>query len=226
VDLLARELANYRRDWSDADLTPLSALPNELVLTDDAWQRHCAAAEADLRQAARDGLVESRGAGKKLTVRSACFDALLQRPTKAYPEWAGGYDVLPDDRAAQVQADRTTLANLRNAIQRTPLQRAADHAEPDASLERMLSGLVERMMSAMAVRWLDIRELEVVLGEVAEDFGEDPLKPVLRESLEGSKARLQSVNRQLTAHDKVLVLPEPSEADLDAMRRMVYGRTD
>jgi hypothetical protein len=226
VQLLARELAEYRRDWSDDDLEPLPGWQDELVLKDAAWQRHLARAEADLRQAAKDGLVESRGPGKKLTLRSASFDALLERPARAYPEWAGGYDVMPDERQAQVQADRTTLANLRDAIQRTPLQRSTTRPEPNASLANMLAGLVEQMMTVMAVRWLDIGELEVVLGEVAEDFGEDPLKPVLRASLEQSKQRLLAVHGQLKAHNKVLTLPEPTQDGLASLREVVNRRRD
>jgi hypothetical protein len=90
----------------------------------------------------------------------------------------------------------------------------------------MLAGLVEQMMTVMAVRWLDIRELEVVLDEVAEDFGEDPLKPVLRASLEQSKQRLLAVHRQLKAHNKVLTLPEPTQDGLASLREVVNRRRD
>ena len=218
VATMAHELAEYRRAWADDDM---HSLGGELVIKDDVWARLKREAESEIRQAVADGKLDARGAGKKLRVRSGSLDAWLGRETKTYHAWAGGYDVLPDERWAQVGADRKTLANLRYAIRRTPLQRSTAAPEEGASLANMIEGLEGRMMSAIAIRSLDIREVEIVVGEVAEDFGEDPLKPRWREVLETAKSTLLSVHRQLVAHNKVLELPQPSDDELNAMRALV-----
>ena len=220
VATLAYELAEYRRDWTNSDVRPVGGWSDEVVVKDDVWTRLKREAEAELRKAVEEGKLDARGRGKRLSIRSGSFDAWVGRRPRVFHEWAGGYDVLPDDREAQVEADRRTLANLRDAIRRTPLQRMGDDGE-GASLAAMMDGLIQRMMSLMALRWLDILQVETVIAEVAEDFGEDPLKPGTRAALDTAKATLLNIQCQLKAHNKVLVLSEPNEQDLDEMRSML-----
>ncbi len=225
VQLLASELAEYERAWRDEDLQQ-EAFGGGLVVKDDAWQRLKQEAETRIRAAVEAGELEARGTGKRLAVRSGSFDAWLGRPARAYPAWAAGYDVLPDDRAAQATADRSSLQHLQEAIQRTPLQRALTEPVEGASLTSLLDGMEQRIMVGLGVRWLEVCEVELVMDEVALEFGgEDPLKPASREALERSKATILSLHRQLAVHGEVLQLPEPDEEGLDATRRLVDTRS-
>jgi hypothetical protein len=91
----------------------------------------------------------------------------------------------------------------------------------------MMDGLVEKMMNIIALRSLEIRGLEVILDEVAGEFGgEDPLKPSPREGLETAKANIMQVHRQLAAAHQVLELPEPTAEALQEMRQFVYQVRD
>jgi hypothetical protein len=222
VSMLGIELADYRRAWSNDELEPMDGRAGQLVVRRDAWQRHCEQAEREIRDAVTAGALQARGSGKKLAVRSGAFDAWLGRPVKAYPLWAGGYEVLPDDRAAQVTSDRTTLSHLQDAIKRTPQERCGVDGADGVSLEAAMEGIVERIMTGIAVRWMDLRQVEIVMDEVAEDFGgEDPLKTNLREALVTSKEKLLQVRSEMAAGKKVIELQEPSEEDLELMRRLV-----
>lgn len=214
----AEEVVAYERAWSDADLRPLGPWPDELVLTDAAHVRLRGEAEARLRTAASTGAVDTKGRGAALRVRSGSLDAWLGRAPTVMPEWAGGYDVRPDDRAASVAADLTTLKNLRQSIDQAPFQRR----DAGISLSSTIAELEEAMMVSIAVRWLEILETEIVVDEVAGDFGgEDPLKPILRTALETSKQSLKHLHEALEAFGKVLVLPEVRPEGLEEMRLFV-----
>ena len=100
VATLATALATEQRAWVDDDLEEVGWTRERLV-RDEAWARLTAEAEREIRQAAKAGELESRGPGKALEVRAASFDAWAGRPLTLRPEWADGYEVLPDDRAIQ-----------------------------------------------------------------------------------------------------------------------------
>jgi hypothetical protein len=191
VGNLAREVAGWERAWSDDDLHQLGSWPDNLVVKDDVWERLCKEAEGRLREAVEAGELKAKGTGARLKIRWGSFDALLGRAPSAMPAWAAAYDVVPNERAAQAAADRTTLKHLRDAIERSPMERMAD----GPSLAQAIEDVRESLMFGISMRWLDICELETVLREVAEDFGgEDPLKLVLREVLEKSKQELEELH--------------------------------
>jgi len=100
VATLATALATEQRAWVDDDLEEVGWTRERLV-RDEAWARLTAEAEREIRQAPKARELASRGAGKALEVRAASFDAWAGRPLTLRPEWADGYEVLPDDRAIQ-----------------------------------------------------------------------------------------------------------------------------
>jgi hypothetical protein len=124
---LALELAEWERAWADGDLEPLGYWKDNRVIKDEAWIRLCKDAGHRLLVAALGGDLDSRGKAANLSIRRGSFEAWLGRQPKAHPEWAPAYEVVPDDRWAQAAADRKTLAHLKDAIERSPMQRM--HAE-------------------------------------------------------------------------------------------------
>lgn len=63
---------------------------------------------------------------------------------------------------------------------------------------------------------------EVVLDEVAKEFGgQDPARPVIRESLEKSKRTVQELREGLQRIGEAFDLPEPSEEQLKLLREIV-----
>ncbi len=86
------------------------------------------------------------------------------------------------------------------------------------TLDRLPDALDEAVRSQAAKTWAELRSIEIVLGEVAEEFGgEGPLRPCNGESLRSSKERLQALQELTTGFE----LPEPGEEELDVLRRAI-----
>jgi hypothetical protein len=65
----------------------------------------------------------------------------------------------------------------------------------------------------------------VVLDEISAEFGgSDPLKPAVREELEDTKRRLETVQAHLRFLNMEVVLRDPLEEELAEMRRFVKER--
>ena len=78
------------------------------------------------------------------------------------------------------------------------------------------------MAACVKFFWEEIRAIEIVAEEVAAELGgEDPLRPLLRELLEHSKAGFTYINRFLEALDATVELQEPDEANLTDLRAWV-----
>src|SRR5579872_413454 len=73
VAVLAADLAEQRRAWSDEDLRSVEWL-RERFVSDEAWKRLCTEAEAELRSAVAAGGLLSKGRGQALRVQRASFD--------------------------------------------------------------------------------------------------------------------------------------------------------
>jgi hypothetical protein len=154
----------------------------------------------------KTGALEARGEGARLAIRWGSCEAWLGRAPTALPAWAAGYEVLPDERTAQAACDRTTLKHLHDAIERSPMQRMIN----GPSLAQAIENVRESLMAGISVRWLDVCEVEIVMGEVAEEFGgEDPLKQVLRTVLKKSRKSWSSCLHQSSLSGGSLCCPNP-----------------
>ena len=217
VATLATALATELRAWVDDDLEEVGWTRERLV-RDESWARLTADAEREIRHVAEAGELESRGSGKALEVKAASFDAWAGCPLTLRPEWADGYEVLPDERAVQVEAQRNTLAFLRQAIADTPLSRLAP-GEEGTTLSGLIEGMEVGLKQSLAVRRTDLRALDLMLGEISDRFdGEDPLRPPHRKAVERTRLALQAIASQLYAGQEVPPLEEPTAAELKEMR--------
>lgn len=149
----------------------------------------------------------------------------MGRAVTVCPEWAGGYDIVPDHRQAHVAAEQRSLAHLREALTITPLSRSpATERVPREELE--LEGLMDvigaKLQSGVALRWTEARAAEHAVAEIAVDFdGEDPLRLVHRETLDGLRPSLERMVRSLAGHDLAVELVEPSAEDIEGARTLI-----
>ncbi len=214
---LAETLAEKERAWSDDDLESVR-WAGDLVVKQEAWLRLVQGAAARLLAAASAGDLEAKGSGKAMRIKRGSFDAWLGRADTLHPEWAGGYDVRPDDGAARVDGDRKTLAHLQLALEKP----VSDSSGGRTSLSTVIEGHIAALQAGIQMRWEDVRAIEIVIYEIAAEFGgEDPLRPLIREVLDKAKAGLTFLNRLLEWQDAAAELKEPDDDNLAALRALV-----
>ena len=198
VSQLAVLLAEEKRAWTDGDLEEIG-WTRELVVKPNAWKRLMADAEQVIRTAVEAGELEARGAGKKLAVRRASFDAWLGRPVTVYPTWASAYEVLPDDREVHVEADRNTLRDLRRAVEESPIP--AEVLRPGhgkGNLTVLIEAMEQHLERGLRIRWAEVVGAEAVIDRIAAEFGgEDPLKPHSREALRRARSLAEKLAAEL-----------------------------
>ncbi len=129
------------------------------------------------------------------------------------------------------------VAEIDQAAQfaREPVTAGADQADLDLLLEKpyklseervalstVIEGLVTELQAHVQVFWEDARAIEIVLDEVAAEFGgEDPLRARFRELLDKMKAGLTHLNGVLEVMDAAAELQEPDEDNLADLRALV-----
>ena len=87
---------------------------------------------------------------------------------------------------------------------------------------RLAEALQERMKAELPCHWQQLRAVEMVLDEVAEEFGgEDVLKPTLRQEIAAAKEKALAVQVTLQEWTGAFELPEPDPAALKETRRLI-----
>ncbi len=116
-----------------------------------------------------------------------------------------------------MEGDRKTLAHLQLALEK-PHKLSGERV----GLSEVIGEQTARIQAGMRMRWEDVRALEIVIDEIAAEFGgEDPLRPLIREALDKAKAGLTFLNRLLEVHDQAVELQEPDEDNLADLRALV-----
>jgi hypothetical protein len=218
---LAVILAEEKRSWSDDDVEEVG-WTRELVVKPQSWKRLQAEAEQQIRDAVEAGTLEARGAGKKLAVKRASFDAWLGRPVTVYPRWAGAYEVLADDREIHVQADQHTLEHLRQAIEETPIPLDLLEREQGSNLDALISAMQTNLQRMLEFRWSELVATERVVERIAAEFdSEDPLKPHSRAGLDKARRQGEELARILEMYGQPATLGEADEHEVGELRAMV-----
>jgi len=87
---------------------------------------------------------------------------------------------------------------------------------------RLAEALRERMKAELPCHWQHLRAVEMVLDEVAEEFGgEDVLKPVQRQEIAAAKEKALAVHVTLQEWTGAFELPEPDPEALEETRRLI-----
>jgi len=226
LDEAARLLA-ARHAFADDDMADEDG---ERSPTDAAWERVCEAKRRAIRAAVGTGelCATGKGARTRVAVGALCDWAAL--PVDVEPDWGLEFDVRPDADEAAVQEARETRALLRKLVERVcpaddwPIAPATSSADPDddilaTSLGRALAGAI---VSQVLSSWQQLRAIEVVVAEVAQEFdSEDPLGPRARDRIDDAKARVGKLAEELRPYVGALALPEPDDTDLADARELL-----
>jgi hypothetical protein len=130
-----------------------------------------------------------------------------------------GFVVYDDDRAEDVatqQEDRRMVREItgRGYRLKLPLDMDDISVEPMSEIDqvRLIATVVR---DNLAGAWMQLKAVDVLVDECAEDLGDDPLRPQIREALDDAIARSRTLEGELRAYIGTWNLPD----DLgDAMR--------
>jgi len=216
---IAAFAAGESENWADTDYTEDE--DGQRTLTDEAWDRVCGEKERELRALVKSGQLQGRGRGRALNIRWGDYCRLIGREVSAGPEDCLSYRVVPDDQAEEAALERLDFQRLQGVLDWRPF-----NAPPDVDLpkmpEKVKGYLRESTAYALVFCWIQVRVVEVILDEVAAEFGgADPLKPDVREKLDEAKQKLQENHDQLLALDLEVELREPLDEEMEELRGML-----
>jgi len=132
----------------------------------------------------------------------------------------GASDVL---REVMGEAGKHARAELLRMKSEEPWRSFHVRSEGEEPLGARLSeALRERMKAELPCHWQQLRAVEMVLDEVAEEFGgEDVLKPTLRQEIAAAKEKALAVQVTLQEWTGAFELPEPDPEALKETRRLI-----
>jgi hypothetical protein len=224
---LAEALVESYEGWTEADMEP-GGDDDEEVVTDKAWNGMVAQKKAELTRLVEEGTLAGRRSGRRSLINAGSFYDWLGQPVPVCPDWGKGYDVLPDDQAERVESLKKARLRAQEAVSRSPTSPIQEFLEEH--LGRRVTERQERWDEAMAAlreslregvqsSWQEVRAVEAVLAEVAEEFGEDPLLPPVRQVLDKTHQDLVELQPLLGFVDVEAELPEPDEERIDFLRQ-------
>jgi len=152
----------------------------------------------------------------KLELRLAWFTSLAL--------WGSHAEDLEDyiDRYTKPDGERAQVELLRMKSEE-PWRSFHVRSEGEEPLwARLAEALQERMKAELPCHWQQLRAVEMVLDEVAEEFGgEDVLKPSLRQEIAAAKEKALAVHVTLQEWTGAFELPEPDPEALEETRRLI-----
>jgi len=198
------------------------------MVTDKAWNRLLAEKKRELSRLVEEGVLAGKRRGRRILINNGSFYDWLGEPVPVRPEWGKGYDVLPDDQAERVESLKKARHRAQEAISRSPaspilefLEEKLGHqvTERQERWDEAMAALAERLREGVPWCWQELRAVEAVLDEVAEEFGEDPLLPPVRELLDKTHQDLVELKPLLGFVDVEVDLPEPDEERIEFLRQ-------
>ena len=214
VSKLAYVLTSFKEDWADEDLEDAE----KNIVKPEAWEPVEREYQRELSRLVSDGVLEAKGKGKALRISSRSFYGWLGREVPVLPEWGAGYDVRPDGEAERVAQERGRRASVRHRLEE--ILTDDDKAPWWTQASKRLTEVIEAGLKA---NWPELRALEIVLDEVAEEFGgEDVLKPRLRQDLEETKQKALDLHTAVQDWAGPFELPEPDAEAVEQIRGLLY----
>ena len=225
---LAETLVEGYDGWIEADMEP-GGDDDEQVVKDKAWNRLLAEKKRELTRLVQEGVLAGKRRGRGFLINNGSFYDWLGDPVPVCPDWGTGYDVLPDDQTERVERLKRERLRALEVLSRSPASPILEFLEE--RLGRRVTERQERWDEAMAALreqlregvpwcWQEVRAVETVLEEVAEEFGEDPLLPPVREVLAKTREDLVGLQHPLLdAVDVEVELPEPDEERVEFLRQ-------
>ncbi len=179
--------------------------------------------ERELRALVAAGVLLGEGKGSRLRIQAGSFYDWLGEPVPVVPDVGVAYAVVPDARAVEVAWEREQLRRAWEVLARMPepldREERGGPAE-EGSLRALAWAALAEVRDGLQATWRELRAVEVVVGEVAEELGgEDPALPEVRELLDDAKAVLQGLREDLEPLCGPFDLPEPEETLVALIRR-------
>jgi hypothetical protein len=182
VSELAYFLTSLKEDWSDDDLED----KEKYIVKPEVWEPVQRKHERELARLVAEGVLEAKDKGKSLRINRRSFHGWRDRDVPVVPDWGAGYEVRPDSEVEQVAKERDRRAAVRKGLAQI-LGEDDDDAPWWAQLSRKMPAAIR---SSLESHWTELTTIEIVLEEVAGEFGgEDVLKPLLRQDIVDAKQR-------------------------------------
>ena len=226
---LAEMLAEEYEGWTDSDLEPQKGEEEPLVKA-AAWKRVCGEKEREIAQLVDQGVLVGIRKRRRLYVNTGSFYDWLGKPVPFIPDWGSEFEVFPDKQADEVRRLQEARRHTQEECQSAPLSLVLDlarrkprrprNASPQG--EEIAEAVGTRLREGIQLRWRELRSIELVLEEVAEEFdGEAPTRPWEREALDNGKKRLEELHRAAQTYAGAFQLPGPDEEETEQVREVI-----
>ena len=234
VGELAELLVERYEEWSEDDLAPDENHHDEVIVTEEGWDRLRKAKRRELATLVGRGTLQGKGKGSRLQVNVGSFFEWLGEEPKLWPEWGLAYDVLPDDQADLTESRRQMRQRARDSFQAGPglpglylenwpeaLTIVSEPGEKQG-LDDLVAVHKELIRGGIEEQWRQLEAMGIVVAEVAAEFGgEDPAVPDVRHMLDHTTERLVDLHKDAQIYVEPFELGEPGEEDVAAMRDQV-----
>jgi hypothetical protein len=223
---LAEVLVEGYEGWSEADKEQAEDGDDEQVVSDKAWDRLLAEKKRELTRLVQEGVLAGKRRGRGLLVNNGSFYDWLGHPVPVRPDWGTSYDVLPDDQAESLKKTRLRAQKAIAASPTSPILEFLEEklgrrvTERQERWDEAMVALRESLREGVPWCWQELRAVEMVLDEVAQEFdGEDPLLPPVREVLDKTRQDLVDLHSSLPHVDVEVDLSEPDEERIEFLRQ-------
>jgi hypothetical protein len=226
---LAEVLVEGYDGWTEADTEPAEDPDDGPVVRQKAWNRLLAEKKRELSRLVEEGVLAGKRTGRRLLINAGSFYDWLGETVPVCPDWGKGYDMLSDDQADLVESLKSERLRVREVVAKSPvssMQRFLEEklgrpvTERQERWDEVIAALAESLREGLPWCWQELRAVETVLDEVAQEFdGEDPLLPPVREVLDNTRQGLLELHPLLGFVDVEADLPEPDEERVQFLRQ-------
>ncbi len=134
--------------------------------------------------------------------------------------------VLAGTKDRRLREDVRKLMKRAPGALRVPIDLLASIDAPDIFAEGYGQGMVRALLAGikdgLEQHWRELRSLEIVIGEAAEEFdGRDLLREDDRKRLDDAKATCVTVHEAVQPYVEPFALPEPADDDVELVRTLV-----
>lgn len=154
----------------------------------------------------------------------------LKRPRSRrdpVPDRAMTYSVYPDSDESKVKELATERAAVWESFRRVPCAVFGEETDEPSRMQEGFQALADRLKRQVVEYWVDLSGIEMLVAEAAEEFGEDPALPEIRQIIDWMHQELVELHEKLkTSHGVEVVLPEPSEQRIATMRKLAHWPTE
>ena len=149
------------------------------------------------------------------------------RRREVLPDRALRYAVYPDADASKFKELVEERAAVWESFQRAPCAVFAEPADEPSRMQEAFQALVDRLKHQVVEYWVDLRGIEMLVAEAAEEFGEDPALPELRGIIDWMRQELLELRDELkSSHREEIELTEPPEERMSTLRKLAHWPTE